>query len=54
MMTYRSATEWVQRFGREPVSPDLREDGPFVEAGENDNLIVQKVAADPMFKVRGT
>lgn len=29
MMTYRSATEWVQRFGREPVSPDLREDGPF-------------------------
>lgn len=29
MMTYRSAHEWVQRFGREPVSPDLREDGPF-------------------------
>lgn len=29
MMTYRSAHEWVQRFGREPVSPDRREDGPF-------------------------
>jgi homoserine O-acetyltransferase len=29
MMTYRSAHEWVYRFGREPVSPDLREDGPF-------------------------
>jgi homoserine O-acetyltransferase len=29
MMTYRSASEWVQRFGREPVSEDLREDGPF-------------------------
>ena len=29
MMTYRSAHEWVQRFGREPVSPELREDGPF-------------------------
>ncbi|MEJ1965729.1 MAG: homoserine O-acetyltransferase [Gammaproteobacteria bacterium] len=29
MMTYRSATEWVQRFGREPVSEELREDAPF-------------------------
>ncbi len=29
MMTYRSASEWVQRFGREPVPEDLREDGPF-------------------------
>jgi homoserine O-acetyltransferase len=29
MMTYRSAHEWVQRFGREPVAPDLREDAPF-------------------------
>ncbi len=25
----------------------IREDGAYVEAGENDNLIVQKVAADP-------
>jgi phosphate transport system substrate-binding protein len=25
----------------------VREDGPFVEAGENDNLLVQKVSADP-------
>lgn len=25
----------------------IREDGVFVEAGENDNLLVQKVAADP-------
>jgi homoserine O-acetyltransferase len=29
MMTYRSATEWVGRFGRQPVPEDLREDGPF-------------------------
>ena len=29
MMTYRSATEWVQRFGRDPVPQDLREEGPF-------------------------
>ncbi len=25
----------------------MREDGPFVEAGENDNLIVQKLEANP-------
>ena len=29
------------------ICTKVREDGPFVEAGENDNLIVQKVAADP-------
>ena len=29
MMTYRSAHEWIERFGREPVRDDLREDGPF-------------------------
>jgi phosphate transport system substrate-binding protein len=29
------------------VCTKIREDGAFVEAGENDNLLVQKVAADP-------
>jgi homoserine O-acetyltransferase/O-succinyltransferase len=29
MMTYRSAAEWVQRFGREPATPELREESPF-------------------------
>jgi len=29
MMTYRSAHEWIERFGRQPVRDDLREDGPF-------------------------
>jgi homoserine O-acetyltransferase/O-succinyltransferase len=29
MMTYRSAAEWVQRFGRDPVPNDIREEGPF-------------------------
>ena len=29
------------------VCTKVREDGPFVEAGENDNLLVQKVTADP-------
>ena len=25
----------------------MRQDGPFIEAGENDNLIVQRIEADP-------
>jgi phosphate transport system substrate-binding protein len=25
----------------------MRQDGPFIEAGENDNLIVQRLVADP-------
>jgi phosphate transport system substrate-binding protein len=25
----------------------MRQDGPFIEAGENDNLIVQRIGADP-------
>jgi phosphate transport system substrate-binding protein len=31
----------------EAVWKSMREDGPFVEAGENDNLIVQKLANNP-------
>ena len=31
----------------EEVCSRMRQDGPFVEAGENDNLIVQRLAADP-------
>src|SRR5690606_23368095 len=29
------------------VCSRMRQDGPFVEAGENDNLIVQRLEADP-------
>jgi homoserine O-acetyltransferase len=29
MMTYRSAAEWVERFGREPAADDYREEGAF-------------------------
>lgn len=29
------------------ICTKVREDGPYVEAGENDNLIVQKLAANP-------
>ena len=29
------------------VCRSMREDGPFIEAGENDNLIVQRLAQDP-------
>ncbi|MBC6440742.1 MAG: substrate-binding domain-containing protein [Rhodospirillales bacterium] len=31
----------------EAICASIREDGAFVEAGENDNLIVQKLEADP-------
>ncbi len=31
---------------KEACSP-MRQDGPFIEAGENDNLIVQRIEADP-------
>ena len=28
-VTYRSAAEWQQRFGREPIRPDMKRDDPF-------------------------
>jgi homoserine O-acetyltransferase/O-succinyltransferase len=28
-MTYRSAAEWQQRFGRDPIRPDMKVAGPF-------------------------
>ena len=31
---------------KEKCTP-MRQDGPFIEAGENDNLIVQRIEADP-------
>jgi phosphate transport system substrate-binding protein len=31
----------------EKACPEIREDGAFIEAGENDNLIVQKLEANP-------
>ncbi|MBD3756111.1 MAG: substrate-binding domain-containing protein [Gammaproteobacteria bacterium] len=31
----------------EEICSRMRQDGPFVEAGENDNLIVQRLEADP-------
>ena len=30
------------------VCERMRQDGPFIEAGENDNIIVQRLAADPV------
>ncbi|WP_100255942.1 substrate-binding domain-containing protein [Reinekea forsetii] len=46
-------TDWIKalkstdknRYGE--ICDSMREDGAFVEAGENDNLIVQKLDADP-------
>lgn len=31
----------------ESICHDIREDGPYVDAGENDNLIVQKISQNP-------
>lgn len=41
---------WIKSMGKKDfrnVAHTLREDGGFVDAGENDNLIVQKLDADP-------
>ena len=46
----RSGDEGAEGQGQgahKAVCSKVREDGAFVEAGENDNLLVQKVAADP-------
>jgi phosphate transport system substrate-binding protein len=47
------ATPWVAALGKsdknryKSICHTIREDGVFVEAGENDNLIVQKLQANP-------
>jgi phosphate transport system substrate-binding protein len=46
-------TDWVKEMkktdekGYEKLCRTIREDGVYIEAGENDNLIVQKLAANP-------
>jgi phosphate transport system substrate-binding protein len=48
-----SSFEWIKDLKKvneaeyKNICHTLREDGAFVEAGENDNLIVQKLAANP-------
>ncbi|MGB5146505.1 MAG: PstS family phosphate ABC transporter substrate-binding protein [Porticoccaceae bacterium] len=48
-----SSFEWIKDLKKvneaeyKNICHPLREDGAFVEAGENDNLIVQKLAANP-------
>jgi len=37
----------LQRDARQAACQTVREDGAFIEAGENDNLIVQKLEANP-------
>ena len=37
----------LEKERREAVCARMRSDGPFIEAGENDNLIVQRLVADP-------
>jgi phosphate transport system substrate-binding protein len=38
--------EDFEKLIKEKCTP-MRQDGPFIEAGENDNLIVQRIEADP-------
>lgn len=41
------AIEALDDTRKEEVCERMRQDGPFIEAGENDNLIVQRLNADP-------
>jgi phosphate transport system substrate-binding protein len=42
-----AALEETDEAAWEQVCSRMRQDGPFVEAGENDNIIVQRLQADP-------
>jgi phosphate transport system substrate-binding protein len=42
-----AAIEELPEERKEEVCQRMRTDGPFIEAGENDNLIVQRLTADP-------
>jgi phosphate transport system substrate-binding protein len=42
-----AALEETDEDAWEQVCSRMRQDGPFVEAGENDNIIVQRLQADP-------
>ncbi|MCW5715997.1 MAG: PstS family phosphate ABC transporter substrate-binding protein [Bauldia sp.] len=41
------AIQALEAARRTDVCSRMRQDGPFVEAGENDNLIVQRIISDP-------
>ena len=41
------ALEALEGDRKTEVCSRMRQDGPFIEAGENDNLIVQRIEADP-------
>ena len=42
-----AAISALEEAKKEEVCSRMRQDGPFVEAGENDNLIVQRLNSDP-------
>ncbi len=42
-----AAIKKMKKAAKKAACRTMREDGPFVEAGENDNLIVQKLGANP-------
>ena len=41
------AVEALEKDAKKAVCSRMRSDGPFIEAGENDNLIVQRLESDP-------
>ncbi|MEQ8266343.1 MAG: substrate-binding domain-containing protein [Parvibaculum sp.] len=41
------AIEALEKDAKKEICQRMRTDGPFVEAGENDNLIVQRLESDP-------
>lgn len=41
------AIKALEKDAKAEVCERMRQDGPFIEAGENDNLIVQRLEADP-------
>jgi len=42
-----AAIEALEKDAKKEICQRMRTDGPFVEAGENDNLIVQRLESDP-------
>ena len=44
---FKTSTKGLEKKAHQAVCQGIREDGAYIEAGENDNLIVQKLEANP-------
>jgi phosphate transport system substrate-binding protein len=45
--SFKASTKDLEKKAHQAVCQGIREDGAYIEAGENDNLIVQKLEANP-------